>query len=90
MMTTLNELSAIENVPHVKKNHGNVRHEIQGWGFCGFFRICGFFFQCFQSSAFLRISAVSGTTANEGTRGSLVRMTPDVLYCSWAAFDTSI
>ena len=24
----------------------------QGWGFCGFFRICGFFFQCFQSSAF--------------------------------------
>ena len=31
----------------------------QGWRFCGFFRICEFFFQCFQSSAFLRISAVS-------------------------------
>ena len=31
----------------------------QGSGFCGFFRICGFFFQCFQYSAFLRIYAVS-------------------------------
>ena len=31
-----------------------------------------------------------GTTANEGTRGSLVRMTPDVVYYSWAAFDMSI
>ena len=31
-----------------------------------------------------------GTTANEGTQGSLVRMTPDVVYYSWAAFDTSI
>ena len=30
------------------------------------------------------------TSANEGTRGSLVRMTPDVVYYSWAAFDTSI
>ena len=31
-----------------------------------------------------------GTTANEGTRGSLVRMTQDVVYYSWAAFNTSI
>ena len=31
-----------------------------------------------------------GTTANEGTRGSLVRMTPDVVYYSWAAIYTSI
>ena len=31
-----------------------------------------------------------GTTANKGTRGSLVRMTPDVVYYSWAAFDTNI
>ena len=31
-----------------------------------------------------------GTTANEGTRGSLVRMTPDVVYYSWAGIDTSI
>ena len=30
---------------------------------------------------------VQGTTANEGTRGSLVRMTPDVVYYSWVAFD---
>ena len=37
----------------------------QGWGFCGFFRICGFFFQCFQSSAFLRISAVSSFSQRE-------------------------
>ena len=33
---------------------------------------------------------LDGTTANEGTRGSLVRMIPDVVYYSWAAFDTSI
>ena len=31
-----------------------------------------------------------GTTANEGTRGSVVRMTPDVVYYSWVALDTSI
>ena len=31
-----------------------------------------------------------GTTANEGTRGSLGRMTPDVVYYNWAAFDMSI
>ena len=37
-----------------------------------------------------RTKTVHGTTANEGTRGSLVRMTPDVVYYSWAAFDTSI
>ena len=30
-----------------------------------------------------------GTTANKGTRGSLVRMTPDVVYYSWADIDTS-
>ena len=29
-----------------------------------------------------------GTTANEGTRVSLVRMTPDVVYYSWADIDT--
>ena len=31
-----------------------------------------------------------GTTANKGTRGSLVRMTPDVVYYIWACIDTSI
>ena len=35
-------------------------------------------------------STFVGTTANEGTRGSLVRMTPDVVYYSWADIDTSI
>ena len=34
---------------------------------------------------------IVGTTANEGTRGSLVRMTPDVVYYSCAdIIDTSI
>ena len=28
-----------------------------------------------------------GTTANKGTRGSLVRMRPDVVYYSWAVID---
>ena len=41
---------------------------VQGWGFCGFFRICGFFFQCFQSSAFLRISAVPSFNQRERER----------------------
>ena len=31
-----------------------------------------------------------GTTANEETRGSLVRMTRDVVYYSWAGINTSI
>ena len=31
----------------------------QGWGFCGFY------FQCFQSSAFVRISAVSSFNQRE-------------------------
>ena len=31
-----------------------------------------------------------GTTANEGTRGSLIRMTPHIVYYSWAGIDTSI
>ena len=35
-------------------------------------------------------SSFLSTTANEGTRGSLVRMTPDVVYYSWVAFDTCI
>ena len=30
------------------------------------------------------------TTANEGTRGSLVRMTPDVVYYSWAGTDMNL
>ena len=30
---------------------------------------------------------VMGTTANKGTRGSLVRMRPDVVYYSWAVID---
>ena len=38
---------------------------LKGWGFCGFFCICGFFFQCFQSSTFLRISAVSSFNQRE-------------------------
>ena len=31
-----------------------------------------------------------GTTANEGTRGSLVRMTLDVVYYSWAGINTRL
>ena len=31
-----------------------------------------------------------GTAANEGTQGSLVRMTPDIVFYSWMDFDMSI
>ena len=41
-------------------------------------------------SAHKHLKALMGTTAKKGIRGSLVRMTPDVVYYSWAAFDTSI
>ena len=47
-----------KNVMSFSPQNKSVR-PYQGWGFCGFFRICGFFFSASNLPAFLRISAVS-------------------------------